>query len=67
MDASTQALVHRLRTWLTPVFILTAIIFTTAALAQEDLNGSRDHPLISRYEGSFIKLYTNIVFDEYPL
>jgi OOP family OmpA-OmpF porin len=67
MDTYTQALVRRLRTWLTPVFILTAITFTTAALAQEDLNGSKDHPLISRYEGSFIKFYTNIAFDEYPL
>jgi len=37
-------------------------------LAQDqDVEGSKDHPLISRYPGSFIVEYDQKAFDEYEL
>lgn len=46
-----------------------AIAGATICLAQatEDKNGSMDHPLISRYPGSFISEYQVIEFDEFTL
>jgi hypothetical protein len=43
---------------------------TTAAKAtaiQEDAEGSRDHPMISRYEGSYILGYEHIDYDRLVL
>lgn len=38
------------------------------AFAQgKDVNGSKDHPLVSRYPGSFIKEYKTAEFDEFNL
>lgn len=46
------------------VFILTSSI----AFAQEqDIEGSKDHPLVSRFAGSVIKYYDLKQFDEYVL
>jgi len=38
-----------------------------AAWAQKDIAGSKDHPLIARYPGSFIVEYDQKTFDEYEL
>ena len=37
--------------------------FLSPALAEEDVEGSRDHPMISRYEGSVIKGYEHVDYD----
>ncbi len=38
-----------------------------SAMAQQDVKGSKDHPLISRYPGSFIKEYVQKEYDEFTL
>ena len=44
------------------------ILAATTALAQgKDVEGSRDHPLVSRYPGSFIDRYQSVEFDEVSL
>lgn len=45
------------------LFALTA----TASLAADDVKGSADHPLVSRYEGATIVKYETKKFDEYSL
>ncbi len=47
------------------VFFLCA--FVTTSIAQKDIAGSKDHPLISRYPGSFIASYEDIKYREYSL
>jgi OOP family OmpA-OmpF porin len=37
------------------------------AMATEDLKGSKDHPLLKRYEGAVIVKYTHTDFDEYTV
>ena len=37
-----------------------------AAEAQTDMAGSKDHPLIGRFQGSWIGGYETMGFDEYP-
>lgn len=51
------------------VYCLLVMLFATSiAIAQdEDREGSKDHPLISRYPGSFISYYDVKEFDEYVL
>ncbi len=47
---------------------LSLVFMATAARAQEaDVEGSKDHPLISRYTGSVIRQYSMKDFDEYTL
>ena len=46
--------------------MLIAVTFTSAVLAA-DVAGSKDHPLVSRYEGSDIQDYQFDNFNEYPL
>ncbi len=36
-------------------------------LGQRDATGSKDHPVITRYPGSFIRFYNQVDFDRYPL
>jgi OOP family OmpA-OmpF porin len=43
------------------------VCLTVAAWAQQDAEGSKDHPLIARYPGSFIAEYDQKEFDEYEL
>ena len=44
------------------------LVFATLAMAQDqDLEGSKDHPLISRYPGSYIGDYRYKEFDEFEL
>jgi len=51
--------------WLVGMFML---VTTSIAFAQEeDREGSKDHPLISRYPGSSISYYDVKKFDEYVL
>jgi len=49
------------------IFCFTTMIFVllgfTNGYAQEDVEGSKDHPMISRYEGSFIKGYEHVDYD----
>lgn len=47
--------------------VLLAILTASSVFAQEDAEGSKDHPLISRYPGSFIRDYNMKEFDEYVL
>jgi flagellar motor protein MotB len=47
--------------------LLIGIVTTLTMAQQQDLKGSKDHPLISRYPGSFIKEYSQKDFDEFPL
>jgi len=45
------------------------VLAATAGIAQrtEDIEGSKDHPLLTRYPGSFISEYSFIEFDEFTL
>ncbi|MCH8029791.1 MAG: hypothetical protein IH874_07670 [Candidatus Dadabacteria bacterium] len=45
--------------------ILLAATFISSSAAKEDFAGSSDHPLIGRYEGSWIGGYKFSEFDEY--
>ncbi len=49
------------------IFVFSVAASTTAR-AEEDVEGSRDHPMISRYEGSVIKGYEHVDYDriEFP-
>lgn len=49
--------------------ILAGVLLCLAApaWAQQDIDGSKDNPLISRYPGSFIVRYDQKEFDEYDL
>jgi OmpA-OmpF porin, OOP family len=50
------------------VFAVVALwCFSFAVAQQTDLEGSKDHPLISRYPGSIITEYSAKEFDEYTL
>lgn len=54
----------KMMTYLLGMFLLA----TSVAFAQpEDAEGSKDHPLISRYPGSIIRYYDAKEFDEYVL
>ncbi|MGM0498145.1 MAG: OmpA family protein [Bacteroidota bacterium] len=46
-------------------FMVVSFIFLgfTTSYAQEDIEGSKDHPMISRYEGSYIKGYEHYDYD----
>lgn len=47
---------------------LTSVLVTASPLlAQQDVAGGEDHPLISRYEGSVLVRYAQREFDEYVL
>ena len=54
-----------MRSLLTIVLLITAIV--TAHAASRDAKGSKDHPLIGRLEGSYIKHYKKVGFDEYRI
>jgi OmpA-OmpF porin, OOP family len=47
--------------------LLIGLVTTPAMAQQQDVRGSKDHPLISRYPGSFIKEYSQKEFDEFTL
>ncbi|MFO7999975.1 MAG: OmpA family protein [Marinilabilia sp.] len=46
-------------------FVLMTLAFTGSAglFAQEDVEGSEDHPMISRYEGAYIRGYEQVDYD----
>ncbi len=46
------------------IFIITGL---TPVIAQEDVEGSEDHPMISRYEGSYITHYQQFAYDRQEL
>jgi OmpA-OmpF porin, OOP family len=43
--------------------LLSLTFLISTAIAQEDVEGSKDHPMISRYEGSVIKGYGHFDYD----
>lgn len=49
------------------IFFFMTVIFVslgfTTGYAQEDVEDSEDHPMISRYEGSYIKAYEQVDYD----
>ncbi len=47
-----------------PLFMFTGV---DSAFAQEDVEGSEDHPMISRYEGSYITDYEQFAYDRQEL
>ncbi len=49
------------------VGVLLSLIGWTSVMAAEDVKGSRDHPLIKRYEGAVIVKYAQADFDEYTV
>lgn len=54
---------------ITALVLLASCMLTTGVMAQaaKDVKGSRDHPMISRIEGSTIKRFEQKDFDEYRL
>jgi outer membrane protein OmpA-like peptidoglycan-associated protein len=48
------------------LFAALLALASTGALAQQDLEGSRDHPLFNRLSGFFIEDYKSSDFDSYP-
>jgi len=47
--------------------VLLVILSASSVFAQGDVEGSKDHPLISRYAGSYIEAYNVVEWDEYIL
>ena len=66
MGIHTRFLKTRVLAELTIALLLSGIVGGTTAFAA-DVAGSKDHPLISRYEGSDIFKYKTEAFNEYPL
>jgi OOP family OmpA-OmpF porin len=67
MKIPTHAFRRQIKTLLPLLLVVAVFTAATTALAQEDVKGSKDHPMISRYEGSYIKFYESRAFDEYAL
>ena len=57
----------KLRVLLTALLSIPAWFAPCDGAAQEDLPGSSDHPLVSRYAGSYIVKYDSREFDAYEL
>ncbi len=57
---------NRIWNWLVAALLLSMVSGVTSTFAG-DIKGSKDHPLISRYEGSDIFSYKADAFNEYPL
>lgn len=49
------------------LLILTMILFAVNLFAQSDIEGSKDHPVISRYPGSVIVYYVEEDYTEYSI
>lgn len=47
--------------------VLLSLVSVGVALAAEDIEGSKDHPLVTRYPGSYIYYYEEKEFDEFPI
>ncbi len=52
---------------LVTIFLFLGLATTLALSQEQDAEGSKDHPLIKRYSGSFIEKYDAKQFDEYEL
>ncbi len=46
---------------------LLALVSAGISLAAEDVEGSKDHPLVTRYPGSYIYYYEEKEFDAFPI
>jgi len=66
MNKHKRILRNHIGNWLAAALLLSGIGGVTSAFA-EDIKGSKDHPLVSRYEGSDIFIYKADAFNEYPL
>jgi outer membrane protein OmpA-like peptidoglycan-associated protein len=49
------------------LLLIGCLAFSQALFAQKDLEGSQDHPLLTRYPGSHIAFYETIKYLEYDL
>jgi OmpA-OmpF porin, OOP family len=49
------------------VIVAALVLSGGSSVAAQDAEGSKDHPLISRYPGSVINEYSQKAFDEYEL
>ena len=56
-----------IKSWRTVLLFVGLLFCAGWATAQEDMEGSKDHPLISRYPGSYIRNYLRKEFDEFEL
>src|SRR5208282_755706 len=59
-----------MRTFIRTVFVASLMLGLSASFASaqdQDAEGSKDHPLISRYPGSVITHYLTKEFDEFTL
>ena len=50
---------------LSPLSLLMAVLMSISAFSQEDQPNSNDHPLLSRYEGSWINRYSQKQFEAF--
>lgn len=56
------------RSLLAPAVLLAAVVMAPSVLAQgKDARGGVDHPILTRYPGSRIQVYSQVEFAEYPL
>jgi OOP family OmpA-OmpF porin len=53
--------------YLNKILLVIAFLASSPLLANQDVKGSQDYPGIGRLEGSYIKTYKAVDFDEYPL
>ncbi len=49
------------------ILVITLLMFSVSAMAQQDIRGSKDHDLISRYPGSVIKAVDVQEYDRYKI
>ncbi|MFN3946624.1 MAG: hypothetical protein ACK4LA_00880, partial [Aquificaceae bacterium] len=49
------------------LILLSPLLTASLSLAQEDVKGSKDHPIISRYPGSYIYHYDQKEFEEFEI
>jgi len=49
------------------IFFLISIFFSPFLFPQNDIEGGKDHPLITRYPGSYIAYYEEQQYDEYSI
>ncbi|MEO0202500.1 MAG: hypothetical protein ABIL37_02100 [candidate division WOR-3 bacterium] len=48
-------------------FLVFSLFVVNKILAQEDVKGSKDHPIVSRYPGSYIYYYDQKEFGEFEI
>ena len=49
------------------VFLILLVAPFSVSASYQDVSGAKDHPLISRYQGSYITHFNDTEYDEYPI